>query len=294
MSRPNGPVLVIGATGRQGTATATALLDRGRPVRAFVRDPHAPAAVALRDAGAELAVGDLDDEDSLRKAMDGAHGVFLMLTMMSGANISLAGVAEEQRRGRRIAELVGELGIPHLVYSSLSGAGAGSGIEYYASKERIEDRIRELELPATILRPVLFMDNFATYNRPTRDGDHLVLALAVAPEVPMPLIAIADIGRFAAVVFDRPEEFIGRTIELAGDVLTPPQIAEKLARTAGLRPRTVQIPIEQIQAFDEQVAKMFAFFNTHPHADIDLDGLRAAHPDLHDLDTWLRATDWQP
>lgn len=293
MNEHKGPILVIGATGRQGGATATALLERGWPVRAFVRDPEAAKAVALREAGAELVVGDLDDEDSLRKAMDGAHGVFLMLTMMSGVNISLAAVADEERRGKRIAELVGELGIAHLVYSSLSGVGQGSGIEYYDSKEHIEDRIRELGLPATILRPVLFMDNFATYNKSSRDGDNLVLALAVAPEVPMPLIAIDDIGRFAAIAFDRREEFLGRTINLAGDVLTPPQIAEILGRAAGLTPRTFQIPIEQIRAFDEQVAKMFAHFNTHPHAAVDLPDLRAAHPDLLDLDAWVRTTDWK-
>ncbi|MFI6867126.1 NmrA/HSCARG family protein [Nocardia sp. NPDC050406] len=294
MTEHKGPILVIGATGRQGGATATALLERGWPVRAFVRDPRAPKAVALREAGAELAVGDLDDEEALRKAMDGAHGVFLMLTMMSGANISLDAVADERRRGRRIAELVGELGISHLVYSSLSGAGMGSGIEYYAAKEQIEDRIRELGLPATILRPVLFMDNFATYNKPSREGDKLVLALAVAPEVPMPLIAIDDIGRFAALAFDRREEFLGRTVVLAGDVLTPPQIAEILGRAAGLTPHTVQVPIERIRAFDEQVAKMFAWFNTHPQAEVDLDGLRAVHPELMDLDGWVRATDWKP
>ncbi|WP_067548017.1 NmrA/HSCARG family protein [Nocardia crassostreae] len=292
MTANKGPILVIGATGRQGGATATALLERGWPVRAFVRDPQAPNAVALREAGAELAVGDLDDEDSLRKAMDGAHGVFLMLTMMSGANISLAAVEDEKRRGRRIAELAAEIEIAHLVYSSLSGVRQGSGIEYYDAKEYIEDQILALGLPATILRPVLFMDNFATYNRPGRDGDHLVLSLAVAPEVPMPLIAIADIGRFAALVFDRPDEFLGRAVQLAGDILTPPQIAAKLADAAGLTPRTVQIPLEAIRAFDEQVAKMFAFFNTHPHAEIDLAGLRAALPELQDLDGWVHGTGW--
>ncbi|UFS96577.1 NmrA/HSCARG family protein [Nocardia huaxiensis] len=293
MTTHNAPILVIGATGRQGTATARALLELGRPVRAFVRDPEAPKAVALRDAGAELAVGDLDDEDSLRKAMDGVHGVFLMMTMMEGVNISLAAVAAEEKRGRRIAELVQELGISHLVYSSLSGVGQNSGIEYYDAKEHIEDRIRELELPATILRPVLFMDNFATYNKPSRDGDNLVLALAVAPEVSMPLIAIDDIGRFAALAFDRPEEFLGRTVTIAGDILTPPQIAEILGRAAGLTPRTVQIPLEQLRAFDEQVAKMFAHFNTHPHEPVDLAALRSAHPDLLDLNGFLHATDWK-
>ncbi|WBB97786.1 MULTISPECIES: NmrA family NAD(P)-binding protein [unclassified Solwaraspora] len=50
-------VLVIGTTGKQGGATARALLDRGVAVRALVR-------------------GDLDDPASLLAAATGADGVF--------------------------------------------------------------------------------------------------------------------------------------------------------------------------------------------------------------------------
>jgi uncharacterized protein YbjT (DUF2867 family) len=32
-----------------------------------------------------------------------------------------------------------------------------------------------------------------------------------------------DIGAFAAIALDRPDQFVGRTVEIAGDVLTPPQ-----------------------------------------------------------------------
>ncbi|MEV6768141.1 NmrA/HSCARG family protein [Nocardia sp. NPDC051030] len=293
MTEHRGPVLVIGATGRQGGAAARALLEKGWTVRAFVRDPEAPAAVKLAEAGAQLVTGDLDDEDSLRAAMDGAYGVFLMLTMMRGVNISLEAVADEERHGKTIADLAAKAGISHLVYSSLNGVDAGSGIEYYDAKEHIEAYIRSLNLPATMLRPVSFMDNFATYNRPQRHGDELVLALAVDPDVPMPLIAIEDIGKFAAIAFDRPEEFLGQAVGLAGDVLTPNQIAETLGRHAGLPARAVQVPIEQIRAFDEQVAKMFAYFNEHPANAFDVEALRAAHPDLMTLETWLQATDWK-
>ncbi|MFI1913110.1 NmrA/HSCARG family protein [Nocardia sp. NPDC020380] len=291
MDEHKGPVLVIGATGRQGGAAARALLERGWPVRAFVRNTGAPAARALADAGAELIPGDLGDEDSLRTAMDGAHGVFLMMTMMVGANISLDAVAAEERHGRTVADLAAKAGISHLVYSSLNGVGAGSGIEYYDAKEHIEEYIRSLALPATVLRPVSFMDNFATYNRPTRDGDHLVLALPVDPATPMPLIAIHDIGQFAAVAFERPHQLLGRTLEIAGDVLPPTRIAEILARAAGLTPRTAQIPIERISAFDEQVGKMFAFFNSRPVPAIDIPALRAFHPSLMTFDDWVHTTD---
>ncbi|NDZ85191.1 NmrA family NAD(P)-binding protein, partial [Streptomyces sp. SID10115] len=50
----DGTVLVLGGTGRQGGATARALLERGRVVHALVRDPRADAARALAEAGAVL------------------------------------------------------------------------------------------------------------------------------------------------------------------------------------------------------------------------------------------------
>ncbi|MGX1812062.1 NmrA/HSCARG family protein [Nocardia sp. NPDC055321] len=292
MTNHNGPVLVIGATGRQGTATTTALLERGWEVRALVRDPESDRARALAAAGARLVTGDLDDEESVRAAMEGAHGVFLMLTMMSGVNISLDAVAAEIVHGRMVADLAAKTGVAHLVYSSLSGAHKNSGVEYYAAKEQIEDHIRALGLPATILRPVLFMDNFATYNKPARVDGELVLSLAVAPDKPMALISIRDIGEFAAIAFDRPDEFLGRTVEIAGDVLTPTEIAETLARPAGLPHRTVRVPIEALRAFDEQVAKMFAFFDTDDSPAPDVPALRAAHPGLQSLSTWAAATGW--
>src|SRR5690349_13258866 len=117
------PVLVIGATGQQGGATARQLLDRGRSVHALVRDPDSPAAKALDAEGARLVVGDLDDPVSLRTAMEGVQGVFLALTMMVGPRISPAGVVAEERRGKTVADLAGEAGVGHLVYSSLNGAG---------------------------------------------------------------------------------------------------------------------------------------------------------------------------
>ncbi|WP_194814897.1 NmrA/HSCARG family protein [Nocardia sp. XZ_19_385] len=295
MSNDKGPVLVIGATGQQGRATTQQLLERGWGVRAFIRDPEAPAAQALRAAGAELSVGDLDDIDSVRTAMTGAYGVFMMLTMMEGVHITAEGIAAEQRRGKAVVELAKELDIEHFVYSSLKGAGENSGVEYYAAKEAIEGYITEAELPATILRPVFFMDNFNTFNRPVRNenGDILV-NLAVRPDIPMELISVHDIGAFAAIAFDRPADYLGRTVPISGDRLTPPQIAEVFGRITNLPAHSNQIPVEQVKAFDEQVGKMFAYFNEGAGAPIDTAPLREHHTDLMDLETWLRTNNWKP
>jgi uncharacterized protein YbjT (DUF2867 family) len=202
--------------------------------------------------------------------------------MMVGPRISAEGVAAEERRSKAVAEIAAQSGVEHLVYSSLNGAGAHSGIPYYQSKERIEERIRALGSPATILRPVSFMDNFATYNRPTLENGELVLGLAVGPEIPMQLIAVDDIGAFAALAFDRPDRFAGRTLEIAGDALTPPEIAQTFGRVCGVPARFRQVPIEQIRAFDEQLAMMFSFFNERPNPPAGLIGPAGGAPGTHD------------
>ncbi|CAN5356971.1 hypothetical protein BH24GEM3_BH24GEM3_11210 [soil metagenome] len=69
-------ILVTGATGKQGGATAHHLLRRGYRVRALTRNPSQPAATTLREQGAEVVEGNLDDRASLERALEGAYGVF--------------------------------------------------------------------------------------------------------------------------------------------------------------------------------------------------------------------------
>jgi uncharacterized protein YbjT (DUF2867 family) len=67
--------LVIGATGNVGGELVTLLLEQGHEVRALVRD--ASRAERL-PAGIDIAVGDLDDGESLTAAARSVDGVFYM------------------------------------------------------------------------------------------------------------------------------------------------------------------------------------------------------------------------
>jgi len=53
------------------------------------------------------------------------------------------------------------------------------------------------------------------------------------PDVPVKLIAVEDIGVFVGLAFQREERFAGRTIEIAGDALTPVRIADAVAKATG-------------------------------------------------------------
>jgi uncharacterized protein YbjT (DUF2867 family) len=279
-------VLVIGATGQQGGAAARALLARGRTVHALVRDPDRPAARELRQAGARLVTGDLDDPKSLRDAMIGVHGVFLMLTPMTGSTVTQAGVVAEERRGTAVADLAAEAGVRHLVYSSVAGANQHTGIPHLESKGRIEAHLRGLGLPATILRPVFFMENFATHTRPEVVAGELVVNLALRPDTSLQLVATRDIGALAAIAIDRPEDFLGRDIVIAGDDLPGVTIAERFGKARGLPARFQQVPLERVRAFDPEVARMFEWFDSGKGERADIPALRALHPDLSTLDTW--------
>jgi uncharacterized protein YbjT (DUF2867 family) len=275
-------ILVIGATGQQGGAAARALLRRGHTVRALVRDP----ARAL--AGARSVVGDLDDPASVQEAMAGADGVFLVLSPLTGPRVTADGVAAEERRGATVVELAARAGIAHLVYSSVAGADQGTGISHLESKGHIEAHIRRLGVPATMLRPAFFMENFTTHTPPAVVDGELVVRLALSPDTSMQLVAVQDIGEFAAIAFDRA--LVGQTMVVAGDARSGPEIAERLGAARGMPARFEQSPLEQVRAFDPEVARMFEWFDSGKGEQADLPALRALHPGLSTFEGWLAAT----
>jgi len=277
----NRVVVVTGATGRQGGATARTLLDRGWTVHALVRNPDKPEALALKEAGAVLVRGDLDDAASLDAALRGAYGVFSVQTF-TGPD----GFVGEVRQGKAVADAAARAGIAHLVYSSVDGAENPGQVQHFASKGEVERHIEALGLPATVLRPTFFITNFEHLGPQWQNGE-LVVTLALAPQTRLQMITPGDIGAIAADAFDTPAEYLGRTIEIAADELTGPQMAEVFARVAGRPVRFDSQPIEQVRAHSEELAAMFDWFNTVGFR-ADLTALLNRHPDLMTLEAWAR------
>ncbi|MEV0177157.1 NmrA/HSCARG family protein [Streptomyces sp. NPDC050803] len=273
----NSPVLVTGATGGQGGAVARALLNRGRAVRALVRDPDSAAAKELRVLGAELADGDLDDPGSLRAAARGVDGVF----SVQPADFTDPRPEVEVRQGRNVVDAAVAASVPHLVYSSVGPARLGTGVAHFESKAEIETYIEAVGVPATVLRPVFFMENWR-YMLPERaEGGERVCGVALDADTPLQMIAVSDIGRIAADAFADPDAFIGRAVEIAGDELTVRQIAEVFGRVDGVPTRFEQRP-EAVEEF----AKMYGWINEHGYG-ADLAALRERHPGLLTLEAWL-------
>jgi uncharacterized protein YbjT (DUF2867 family) len=219
-------ILVLGATGQQGGATA----------RALVRDPESPRARALE--GVERVRGDMGDGGALAAAMAGVHGVFSVQPASSQPQYGITD-QDEERLGIAVADAAGRAGVAHLVYSSVAWLGPGTGVGHFESKWRIEEHIRRSGLPATIVRPATFMELLLEPRFGLAQGH---LQFFTRPEQSLQLIAVADIGRLVARVFADPARHLGKTLELVGDELTGPAVAALLSRARGIEVRYTRFP----------------------------------------------------
>lgn len=272
-------ILVTGATGQQGGSTARHLLADGWQVRALVRNPSSPAAQELARLGAELVQGDMDDRRSLDEAVRGAYGVFSVQPALIPPDFA----ENELQRGLDVAEAAHEAGVGHLVYASVASADRETGIPHWDIKWQIEQRIRALGIPATVLRPVMFMENHAdpTYGI---TGEHAIIR-TIPASATVQLIAVSDIGAFAALAFGSPDQYLGKAIELAGDELTLDQLLTAIGRVTG---RALPIPSSRKEPTAQTTVAggaegTFSFYGWQA----DIPALRAQHPALMDFDTWL-------
>lgn len=251
----NDLILVTGATGQQGGATARELLAAGHKVRAMTRNPASDAARALAALGAEVIQGDLNDQASLERALAGAWGVFAV------QNTWEAGVEQEEVQGKRIAEAAKKAGVQHFVYASVGSAHRQTGIPHFDNKARVEETVRSLGFPSfVILRPVFFMENLTSpWFKPAIDEG--TLAVGMSPAVPLQMIAVADIGKYGRVAFEQHAELNGQAIDIAGDSLTMPEAAAIISRVAGRTVTHFQVPIEEVRKFSEDFALMLEWFD---------------------------------
>lgn len=250
MSAPK-RILITGVTGQQGGSVAAALAGSEFQLQGMTRKPDSPAAQALKAKGVTIVQGDLDDAESLTKALAGAWGVFAV------QNTWEAGVEKEEEQGKRIATLAREAGVRHFVYSSVGSAHRATGIPHFDNKWRVEETVRSLGFPShVILRPVFFMENIVS---PWfLNGDTIYSALK--PDTVLQMIAVQDIGKYGARAFTEAGRLNGRAIDLAGDALTMTRAAAALSAGLGRAINYVQIPITEVRKNSEDFALMLEWF----------------------------------
>jgi uncharacterized protein YbjT (DUF2867 family) len=230
-------VLVTGATGNTGRPLVEELLRRGASVRAMVRPGTDPS--RLPD-GVELVEADLDDAAAVAAALEGVDRAYLVTRSSERA----------EAQQLQFVELAAEAGISHLVKLSQYAATADSPVRFLRYHAAVEQRIRELGIPFTFLRPNLFLQALLDFG-PVVQG----MGVLPAPigEARVSVVDVRDIVAVAAAALTEPGHE-GATYTITGPAaVTHAEIAAAISRATGQEIAFADLPPA---AFEEQLRAM--------------------------------------
>jgi len=281
-------VLIFGVTGNIGGATTSVLMKRGWHVRGVTRNPKSDKAQALKKQGVEVIQGDMDDQHSLKRVFNGVERV------LSVQNWVTNGIEGEIRQGKLVAEVAHSAGIEHLVYASAGTGDRNTELPHFDTKIIVEDYMRSLELPFTIVRPVPFMELLTE-----KEFFPAMVAWGMKPRIvgwdkPIPWVAVHDIGLAIANIFDDPDKWIGADIAMCGDIKTLAESQSIFSKIVGKKPLRIPLPIWLFRkmARDEFI-EMWEWMDKWINRE-DISNLmnlkqqsRAVCPDPIDMESWL-------
>jgi len=263
------------------------MLSKGWKLRALTFRADPATIERLANQGIEVVKGDMEDPASLERAVRGVYGVYSVQDFWS------VGAKREVQQGKNMADAARNAGVQQFVYSSVGGAERNSHIDHWESKWEVENYIRKLRLPATIIRPAAFMENYYI--------DEVEIGILkgklldpIRADKTYQTIAIDDIGAFVALAFDRPKEFIGSELEIAGSELTNPEAAEVFSRVLGKPVKFRKLPMPMVRlVLGKEFHQMFRWFNEAGFR-ANIPELRRKYPEvqLHTLEEWLREEGW--
>src|ERR1700743_3490410 len=239
--RTDGPALLVtGAAGRTGGYAAKLLLERGHRVRALVHRFDDRAA-NLRDSGAEVIVGDLQDIDTVREAVDGARAGYFVYPISPGLLEATAPFAQA-------AEEAAVTAIVNMSQISARRGAASDAARIHWLGERILDWSPGA---VTHWRPPYFAEWFTIFGaQEIRDEGVLRLPFGDGRHAP---ITAEDQGRVIAAILENPGDHAGQVYPLFGAVdmnhsQTADAISEALARSLRYEPADIPTWIEGIKA----------------------------------------------
>jgi uncharacterized protein YbjT (DUF2867 family) len=284
-------ILAFGATGAQGGSVARHLLARGQyAVRALTRKPDSPAAQALRELGAEIVQGDLDDLASLRKALEGCYGAFGVTNFWEHFD-------KEEQQGRNLVKAVAAADVQHFVFSTLPPiAKATNGAlksPHFDLKAEHEELARSLGIPSTFVHVPFYYENFLYFFPPRPAGDGTYEFGFPQGDRPLAAMSVADVGRAVARIFENRDEYLGKVVKLAGDELPASAYADAMSKVSGATIQYAHVPRETFAALGfpgaEDLADMFEYYRLLiPSREKDIAAWRALEPEIQSFGTWVQ------
>jgi uncharacterized protein YbjT (DUF2867 family) len=239
----DGEVLVVGGTGLLGGQVVTALLSRGKRVRALVRP--ASDAKGLEEAGVQIARGDMMDPASLLRAMEDVDSV--ISTAAGYTRHSKGDTAEIDIVGNRnLADAASRAGVRRFVLTSILSCDQTPQVPHFWHKKLAEDRLEELDVPFVSLRPGAFLDMIIQMR-----GDPFAkrrLMWFGSPTIPLSFVLTQDVAGYLADAVDAPG-VEGQRIDIGWDrPVSMQEIAQISSQLLGQQIRLRSIPAGLIGA----------------------------------------------
>lgn len=219
-------ILVTGSTGNVGSQLIPTLRGAGREVRALVHDES--KAQPLREAGAEVVVGDMERPATLGKAVEGVDHIYLI-----NAN-GPTGAAQ----ARNLIEAAKGAGRPHLVRQTAFGTTKSRIIQQH---EEIERLLEGSGLPFTLVKPTFFMQNLMMAAQTVASDSMMYMPFK---EGRLGMIDVRDVVDVAfSVLTSAGHE--GKTYVLTGPAsISFNDVADGLTKAIGKRVTYVDVPPE--------------------------------------------------
>lgn len=292
---PRRRFLITGATGKQGGAVVSSLLeyraklppDQTFEVLCLTRNTTSERAVSLGSIeGVTIIAGNLFFPLS---AFDKAVPIDAVFCMTCPGDLG-----DEEKQATALIDASLTHGVKHFVFTSVDRGGADvsetnpTDIPHFRSKHNVEKYLKascaESQMTWTILRPVGFMDNLT----PNFRGNSFAAIWATFGEKRLQLVSARDIGHFGAVALLEPKEYEGRAVGLAGDELNSKEAKRIFRETMGYEmPQTWAFVAILIEFAIPEMGQMFRWLRKAGYS-VDIKGLRKEYPELQDFRAWLQ------
>ena len=256
-------IVVIGATGSQGTGIVNALVNEGSfNVRAITRNPEKYSGKAH-----EAAYADLKDLSSLKDAFKNAYGVFVVTNFWEGA--------DEIAQGKNAIEAAKATGVQHFIWSTLPDVDviseAAFEVPHFTGKAKVDDLVKSAGFKyVTFVQPPFYYQNLVGMlgPQPKQDGT-TGWTLPIDPtKKAIHMSDINDLGKVVAGAFLQPEKVgNGSHLALATELNSFNDII-KAYKANGQTYSFSQVPVELFSTFFDgakELAEMFGYFEKHTY-----------------------------
>ena len=300
-------IAVVGATGAQGGGLARAILtdvSSSFTVRALTRDVNSDKAKKLAKLGAEVVAANIDDVESIKRAFKGAYGAYCVTFFWEHFSPE-----KEVAQATAMAQAAKHTGIQHAIWSTFEDTRkwvplsdnrmptlmGKYKVAHFDAKSEANHVFTELGVPTTFLLTSFYWDNLIYSGMgPKKDPDGKLAITLPMGNKKLPGIAAEDIGKCAFGIFKKGNEFIGKTVGVAGEHLTGAQMATVLTKALGQEVRYNDVSPEVYRSFGfpgaEDLGNMFQFkrdFEQVYCGARNLDVARALNPSLQTFERWL-------